>query len=386
MSVPDSGLRRVAVHADTAHADLALPAGVPVAALIAAIVDLMASRDGPHPLRPYRLGLPGRAPLDSSKTLAQHEIGDGAVLVLTRADDPVPDPRFDDPAQQVAATVRATARPWSPAARRFTAVLAASGLAGVAGFVAVPGGPGAPNALLAAAAAGTVAVSAVPSCRSGGTVRAMLCCLAGVAVAAAVVGIACAATGVSLQAAGAASAAGAVVLIRAAGRVAIAVTGLSRRPVADRTDRARDLLTGLVAGSAAAVVLGVAGVAAGQQGAGVPRLVGVAFAVAAGAAQLLRARSHTDGAQVAALVAGGVGALGIAVLAAADAAPHRVWPAAVAAVLSGAAVVFGFTAPARSPFPRRCAEVLEGVALGTLVPLACWLCGVYGVARGLGLG
>jgi hypothetical protein len=63
-----------------------------------------------------------------------------------------------------------------------------------------------------------------------------------------------------------------------------------------------------------------------------------------------------------------------------------VWPAAVAAVLSGAAVVFGFTAPARSPFPRRCAEVLEGVALGTLVPLACWLCGVYGVARGLGLG
>jgi hypothetical protein len=387
VSVPDSGLRRVAVHADTVHADLALPAGVPVATLIASVVDLMARRDGPHALRPHRLGLPGRAPLDSSQTLAQQGIRDGAVLVLTRADDLPATPRFDDPAEQVAAMVRATACPWSPVARRLTAVLTASGLAGVAGFVAVPGGRGTPNALLAVAAAGTVAVSAVPSSGCSGSARAVLCCLAGLSVAAAVVGMACAATGISLQAVGAVAAAGATVVVRAAGRIALVVGGLSRRPAADRTGRARDLLSGLVAGSAAAVVLGSVGVAAGQPVAGVPRLVGAAFAATAGAVLLLRARSHTDGWQIAALVTGGVVVLGVAVLSAAvDAAPHRVWPAAVAAALSGAAVVLGFTAPAGSPLLRRGAELLEGVALGALVPLACWLCGVYGAARGLGLG
>lgn len=387
MTVRDSGLRRIAVHADSVHADLALPAGVPVAALVASIVDLMPRRDGPPTLRPYRLARPGRPALDGSKTLAQHGICDGTVLVLARADDLAAEPRFDDPAEQLAATVRATAQPWTRSARRLSAALAASGLAGVSGFVAVPGGPGAPNALLAAAATGTVALLALPSSGCSGPARTTLCCLAGLAVVAAVVGIACAATGVSLQAVGAVTVAGAVGLVRIAGRVAIMVAGLPRRAVAGHTVAAHDLMSGLIAGSAAATVLGTTGIAIGEQIAGVPRLVGVAFAAAAGAALLLRARSHTGGSQVAALVAGGVAAMGIAVLSAAvDAAPHRPWPAAVAVALSGAAVGFGFAAPVRSPLARRGAEVLEGLALGTLVPLACWLCGVYGAARGLSLG
>jgi len=374
VSIADSGLRRVAVHTDTVHADLALPAGVPVAALIASVVDLLPRRDGPQVLRPYRLSLPGRAPLDAAKTLGQQGIGDGAVLVLTRADDIPAEPRFDDPAEQVAAVVRASARPWSPVARRLAAALAASTLAGVAGFVAVPGGPGTPNALLALAATGTVAAAALPASGCSGALRTTLCCLAGLAVAAAVVGMGCAATGISGQAVGAATAAGAVGLIRAASRIAVMTRGPARE--------AHDLLTGLVAASAAAAVLGTVGVAAGQPVDGVPRPVGVAFAAAAGAALLLRARSHTDGSQIAALLAGGVTTIGIAVLTA-GCGP---WPAAVAAALAGAAVVFGFTAPPASPWARRGAEVLESLALGMLVPLACWLCGAYGAARGLGLG
>ncbi|MEZ0382314.1 type VII secretion integral membrane protein EccD [Mycobacterium sp. pW045] len=396
MAGADSGLRRVAVYADTGHADLALPAAVPVALLVGAVVDLVSGSDGPQPasgpagplpLRPYRLAQPGRPPLDGSKTLGQQGICDGAVLVLTCADDVAPKPRFDDPAEQVAAGARAATHPWRPTARRLTAALAASGLAGVAGFVAVPGGPGAPNVLLAMAAAATVAAMAVPSSGCGEPARAILCCLAGLVILAAVAGMAGVATGVSVQALGAVAAAGGIGLTRVASRIAMLGAGLSQRPTASRAVAARDLLCGLIAGATAAVVLGAAGVAAGKPVGGVPSLVGAAFVVAAGTALLLRARSHTDAAQIATLLVGGAAAMGIAVLSAALAtAPHRPWPAVVAVAASGAAVVLGFTAPIRSPLARRGAEVLEGVALGALLPLACWLCGLYGAVRGLNLG
>lgn len=385
MSTADSGLRRVAVYTDTVHTDLTLPAGVPVAALIPAIVDLLPRRAGLPALGHYRLGVPGRTPLDGAKSLTQHGIRDGTVLVLTRAENTVTEPRFDDPAEQVASTVRTAARPWTPVARRLTATLTASGLAGVAGFVSVPGGPGAPNAWLAVAAAGTVAVSAVPSSGCSGVVRVTLCCLAGVAVLAAVVGMACAATGISLQAVGAAVAAAAVALARVAGRAAAIVTGLSRRPAGAKA--AHDLLTGLVAGASAAAVSGAVGVAIGAPGAEAPPVVGVAFTAAAGAALILRARSHTDALQIAALIAGGAAVIGIAVLtSAARVQMQQPWHAAWAAGLAAFTVVFGFVGPTRSPLAVRGAEVLEGLVLGTLVPLACWLCGVYGAARGLSLG
>lgn len=379
MSISDSGLRRVAVHADAVHADLALPAGVPVAALIASVVDLMPLRDNPAALRPYRLGRPGQAPLDGSKTLTQQGIRDGTVLILTRADTTTAEPRFDDQAEQLAAGVRAAARPWTPAARRLAAALAASGLAGVAGFTAVPGGPGTPNALLGVAATGTVAALTIPSSGCSPAVRATLQCLAALAVLSAVAVMASAVAGISLQAIGAATTAVAVGLIRVAGRVAVKIAGPA--------GAAHDLLIGLVAGSAAAAVLGAAGVAVGEPVAGVPRLVGVVFAATAGAALVLRARCHTDGRQIATLVAGGVGAVVIALLAAAvDAAPYRPWPAAVAVALAGTAVVAGFGAPADRPLVRRGAEIVESLALGALVPLACWVGGIYGAARGLSLG
>lgn len=373
MSTPESGLRRVAVHTGTHHADLSLPADMPVAALIAAVVDIMGVTSAVP--RPHRLGLPGRAPLDNAKTLAQQGIRDGSVLVLSSADDIAPAPRFDDPAAQVAATVAATAHLWTPVARRLAGALAASGLAGVAGFVAVPGGPGTPNAWLAVAAAGTAAVLAVPASGCSGPARAMLCCLAGLAVLAAVAGMACAATGISVQAVGAVTAAGAAGLIRVAGRVAIRVAAPAARD-------AHDLLTGLVAASTAAVLLGVGGVAAGNPVDGAPRPVGVTFAAAAGAVLLLRARCHADGRQIAALVAGGAAALGIAVLTLGG----GPWPAGAAVSLAGAALVAGFAAPAERPWARRGAELLEAAALGSLAPLACWLCGLYGAARGLSLG
>ncbi len=387
MSNPDSGLRRVAVHADNAHADLTLPSGVPVATLIPAVVELMPHRASPDSLHPYRLSEPGRAALDGTKTLSQQGIRDGSTLVLTRAECPAPQVSFDDPVEQVAATVRTIEHPWNPAARRLGAALTASGLAGVAGFVAIPGGPGAPNALLAVAATGAVALMTVPPSSCNGLVRTTLCCLAGLAVLVAVAGMAVAVTGIDLPRVGAAAVVAGVGMIRVAGRVAAAATGLFRRgqSVPSQVGETHDLLTGLVAAAGTLAALGAAAVVVGTPVAETHHLVGAVFAATAGLALALRARSHTDGVQIAALIAGGTATLAIGLLGAARNTTAQ-WPAVLAVVLVAAALGLGFAPPTTSPLIRRGAEVAEGLALGSLAPLACWLCGFYSTARGWNLG
>lgn len=377
MSNPEPGLRRVAVYTETGHADLTLPSTVPVTTLITAVADLFPGPSGPEALRPYRLCEPGKAALDGAKTLAQHGIRDGSTLVLSRAESRAPQVMFDDPAEQVAAAVRATERPWGPAARRLTAALAASGLAGVAGFVVVPGRPGAPNALLAVAAAGVVALTTVPPRGDSGPLRTTLRCLAALAVLTAVAGVAVAATGMALQAAGALAVLAAIGLIRVGGRLA----AMSRRPPND----AHHLLTGLVTAAAALAMLGAVGVATGTPVGGTPGTVGVVFVAAVGTAVTLRARSHTDGTQIAVLVAAGTAVIGIALLDAAVCVDHR-WPAVAALAGAAAAIGLGFAAPDCSPAFRRAAELAEGLTLGALAPLACCLCGLYSAARGLSLG
>jgi hypothetical protein len=64
---------------------------------------------------------------------------------------------------------------------------------------------------------------------------------------------------------------------------------------------------------------------------------------------------------------------------------HGPWIAGVTAMLSALAVYLGFIAPAMSlsPVVRRSVELLECVALVSMVPLTCWICGLYGAVRGL---
>jgi hypothetical protein len=38
-----------------------------------------------------------------------------------------------------------------------------------------------------------------------------------------------------------------------------------------------------------------------------------------------------------------------------------------------------------SPIGRRSVELLEYLALAVVVPLACWICGLYGAARSMNL-
>jgi hypothetical protein len=64
---------------------------------------------------------------------------------------------------------------------------------------------------------------------------------------------------------------------------------------------------------------------------------------------------------------------------------HGPWIAAMTAMLAATAIYLGFVAPAMSlsPVVRRSVELLECLALVAMVPLTCWICGLYGTVRGL---
>jgi EccD-like transmembrane domain len=72
-------------------------------------------------------------------------------------------------------------------------------------------------------------------------------------------------------------------------------------------------------------------------------------------------------------------------IAALSAPEHGPWIAAATVSLVAGAVYLGFVAPGitLSPFARKGIELLECVVLIAMVPLTCWLCGLYGAARGL---
>ena len=83
--------------------DLALPSTTHVGRLMPSIIDIV-HRDGVAPTTGcrWRLSRVGGHPLDESKTLAENEIHDGALLLLTSDDPPPPEWVIDDPCHAVA--------------------------------------------------------------------------------------------------------------------------------------------------------------------------------------------------------------------------------------------------------------------------------------------
>ncbi|MCK8673776.1 type VII secretion integral membrane protein EccD [Rhodococcus sp. HM1] len=148
---------------------------------------------------------------------------------------------------------------------------------------------------------------------------------------------------------------------------------------------ARSYLTGLVY---AVVVL----TAAGAWCAAIPRAgdgiewPGVALAAASGIALMFRGRTHAGAETAAPLVlGGGLVLLGLLTGAAiTDAAPPIVLFSAASVLLVGA-LVFGVVAPRRTftPVQRRFAEITEYAVVATIVPLACWVLGLYSAVRGI---
>lgn len=88
------------------------------------------------------------------------------------------------------------------------------------------------------------------------------------------------------------------------------------------------------------------------------------------------------------LIICGIATVSTVLVAAAAAYPHRTaHVAAVSLMLGGVGLWLGSIRATTtfSPIGRRSVELLEYLAFAVVVPLAVWLCGLYGAARGLNL-
>lgn len=264
--------------------------------------------------------------------------------------------------------------------------LIATVFAGVAGFAAVPGAPGMPNVLLAAVVAGVTAVIAMRvSICAVTTLTAVVVCLTIVAVASLVDLV----TAAPLRAIASAAALLSVGLLAVAARAAIALAGLSPRPgtpevepaeASTRAVRADRWLTSLLAGLSASATLGaVVAVLAGA-----PHPSCVAFGTLTGALLLLRSRS-TDTRRKLVFAASGIvvaaTTFGVAVTRAPLPGPWVAMATILAVAVAMCLAFAGLPRPA-SPVLRRGAGLLEFSALAGMVPLTCWICGLYAAARG----
>ncbi|WP_458319574.1 type VII secretion integral membrane protein EccD [Mycolicibacterium brisbanense] len=434
-----NALCRVAIHCElpgageVATVDLSLPSSMTVGQLLPAIADAVGAGTGPRRWILSRVGGPS---LDESMSLSQHDIRDGDLLLLSAA--AVPEPRPHDPsligalaqaipdnphpalrpvgclgavligaltlvaadgvgrvATAAALTVavtgaamaarRAQCGPHSATVLDVCAVL----LAAVLGFLVVPGGPAAANIFLAAVASASVG-AVLLRVSDGSTVM-----LIAVVAATATVGMV---SGVAVIWPMSAAALGAVVASTAMGgltaspRLSIALAGLTPAlpgdddepdgDIAGRVLRGSRTLTGLVTGFSAAAALGTMIVAVD---AGHPPAT-AAFIGAIGVALMLRARSHASGLCRIALAAAGFAATtAIFVLIVAWAPRSAHWAAGIAVSAGLAALTPGVATLATGHRATRILDAVEYLALASVAPLACWLAGLFDLARGLNL-
>jgi hypothetical protein len=178
---------------------------------------------------------------------------------------------------------------------------------------------------------------------------------------------------------------GALGLLSVAPWLSSVVTGLGPRCESEAPDtvdaRARSghaTLTGVVIGCAVAVATGSILMALGCVRAETAPMAGGAFGFVAGLVLVLRARTHVDRSRRAALLAGGLLCATSAFAVVCAHAPERVAWAALVLMAVGLGTLHR---SGTTPFSSRVADVLDYVALAAVVPLACWVIGVYGLAR-----
>jgi hypothetical protein len=121
--------------------------------------------------------------------------------------------------------------------------------------------------------------------------------------------------------------------------------------------------------------------------AGAPRLTCIAFGTLTGALLLLRSRSTDTRRTVVFVISGIVIAATTFAVTAARTGMNGPWIAAATTTSVAVAMFLGFVGPARpaSPLLHRGAGLLEWLALAAMVPLTCWICGLYGAVRGWSL-
>ncbi|MGE2718216.1 type VII secretion integral membrane protein EccD [Mycolicibacterium celeriflavum] len=429
--MPDS-LCRVTVHVEGPHetraVDLTLPRRACVGDMLPSIVDLIQ----PGPGVRWRLRRIGGSSLDDSLTLPDNAVRDGELLWLSA--DNVADPVFVDrdvgntvarmgPAHGdtprmvcvggsvVAGGVGAGAILWSAgstgrvvpalvgAALTAAAIIAATVArrmgsealpcttfgamaaisAAVTGAVVVPPGPITAHLLLASAAALAAGVVTMRLTGRGLVPLAAIATGSLLCTAASAVSVWWALDGV---AAGALLATIALAALGWAPRLAIALTRIGSEPLQQHhAARSHDLLTGMIAGASAAAAVAAVLVAYGAAG----TIPAAAFNGVVGTALLLRIRTHIGAARRCALAVCGFIAISAGFVGLVAALPqHAHWLGALAAVMGTACLLplFDYTPGVAA---RRAAELAEYAALAAIIPLGCWIAGIFGLVRGLAL-
>ncbi|BBX04390.1 type VII secretion integral membrane protein EccD [Mycolicibacterium moriokaense] len=247
--------------------------------------------------------------------------------------------------------------------------------AGAVGFLSVPSETAAPRLLLASAAVFFVAILLLQSTSS----TTYLTAIATVsALTTAVTGIA-ATWRLEFTACGAGLVIFSLAILGMAPKLSMI---LSRTPVdsaAHVTQECHLTLTGLVVGSAVAAALGAASVAVGEGSA----LCGTTFTGVVALVLLLRMRTHVDPTRRAWLAAAAMLTAATGFAATAFSVPDHVPVISALATISGAATLTYLAGPTVSPIVVRTVEVIEYIALAAVVPLACWVAGVFGLAGGI---
>jgi type VII secretion integral membrane protein EccD len=446
--MPDP-LCRLAVQHGPQTVDLALPRDTPIGLLLPSIVDLVhrgtVSADD---AQDWQLSRVGHDRLDATTSLQDNAIHDGELLFLATVPTHAPEWIETEAWHTLidtADTGRAPSRVTATVAFVCVAVLGASALAwsavvshayghiltagaltaasaigsvvirrahpdpilcvalstsavvfaAVGGFLALPVGPPAARSLLGVAVACSTSVLLLRVTGCGPVCLTALATSTALTTAALGCGVAwtlpVATTGAALSV----LALGALAM---AARLSITVAGLApampnpdSHEEADSVDEApravaaHRTLTGLVIGSAGAATLGTALVAWSgfRDGRCWPN---VAFAVAVAIVMVLRAHTHIDIRRRTSLVIGGIAATAAGVALVVASAPGQAnWVCLLLVTSVGVSVLGGQLGATVNPLVRRSVDVLEYLALAAVVPLACWVGGLYELVRGLSL-
>lgn len=137
----DAGYSRVTVIGRRRRADLVLPSGEPIGALLPELLDVLGE---PTSGDPRRLGIATASGdlLAPDLTLAGGNVPDGALLRLVAEDEIPPPPVVTDVTEETAADLERRRGRWSPTARTATSTAAAAALAGLAALQATLRAPG----------------------------------------------------------------------------------------------------------------------------------------------------------------------------------------------------------------------------------------------------
>lgn len=431
-------LRRVAVHHDGNTVDLALPYDVGVVHLLPSIVEIVCGATDPDvDAGRWRLRRDIGCLVDEELTLGQNGVEDGELLWLKTANPPQFRRTERDACHIVAkaaatgpsvtpvwAVVSVTAAvvgagalvwsaytsdgaPWALAAGVSAVAVGAALLlrsgphspllssvcgliavlfAAVSGAVAVPAAAATAPLLLAAAAACSVSTLILRLTRYGTATFIALATTAGLVAVVCMAGmlsnVAPVAVGASLTALSLAGLGATPRITMAIHRITPTLDDAAPAHVDDGlATRAHTALTGLVAGTSIAATAGTALIAYGQAAGPEAVSAATAFTATVGAVLMLRARSHAVPVRRCVLIVCGTLCAAVAVAIAAWAHPFTALWLTVLATAAAAAALTPLLGLSVGPVVRRIAEMSEYAALAAVVPLGCWLAGVYGLVR-----